>query len=220
MRPARNATGSFSTIASGVEARELLVNPELEARRERRPAVGWLLRVAVLVREPRPRPHPDRGGPAHDRGERQQPGEQIESARSRCGEHLRPELGDEVIVDLLLRPAGLELCADERLHLLGERRARLVERLVAGRADEPGLDGGLRRVLARVRPERDREPEHEGQDREHGGERLHCDPLEGATGGVTFIAVRIPRSSNSGVAGPTMWPTWPDLFGGSGITRP
>src|SRR4051794_25196578 len=175
-----NATGSFASISaasiSAVEAGELLVDPELEARRElrlrgparRHPPVGL-----VAVPEPGAGADADRGGPEDDGREGEQPGEQVETARPGRGQHLRPELGDEVVVDLLLRPAGGELDADEGLHLLCERRARLVEGLVAGRADEPRLDLRLRRVLAAVRAEGEREAEDERQDREDGGERLH-----------------------------------------------
>src|SRR5439155_22811578 len=113
------------------------------------------------------------------------------------------------VVDLLLVPARRELLADERLHLLGERRVRLVERLVARGADAAGLDLCLARVLAAVRAEGEREAEDERDDRQDCGERLHC-----------FSAVRIPSSSSSGVAAPTMCPTCPVLFGGSGMTRP
>ena len=58
-----------------------------------------------------------------------------------------PEVGDERVLDLLLRVAGRDALADEELHALGDRRVRLVERRLADRADELGLEiRGARRI--------------------------------------------------------------------------
>src|SRR5476651_2029518 len=48
-------------------------------------------------------------------------------------------------IRLFLQPSAM--CGDERLHLLRDRGARLVERHMAARADELRLELALRRVL-------------------------------------------------------------------------
>ena len=99
-------------------------------------------------RSPTPRAdeEADRDRPADERGEREQPGEEPEPAFRRLREHLGPELGDERVLDLLLRVAGGDPHADERLHPLGDGSVRLVERRLADRAHELGLEiGGVRR---------------------------------------------------------------------------
>ena len=53
-----------------------------------------------------------------------------------------PELRDERVLDLLLRVAGGDADADERLHALGHGGVRLVERRLADGAHELGLEIG------------------------------------------------------------------------------
>ena len=78
-----------------------------------------------------------------------------------------------------------------------------------------------------ARPEGERKPEHERQDHEHRDERLHrATPSRRPPSSLRpaaahcFIAFRIPRSSSCRVAGPTMCPTAPRSFLGSGTTLP
>src|ERR671925_1442067 len=106
--PARNATGSSVAI----EARELPVESSLELGVERRPAV----RVRRRFERPRAAPTPDedrddRGG-AENAGKRQEPGEPVEAFARRRREHRRPELRDQLVLDLLLRGAGLDLLGE------------------------------------------------------------------------------------------------------------
>ena len=63
-----------------------------QRRLGRRVVVGRLRRRGSSARSRAPTP--DRRGAEHDRRERQQPREQVEAARLRHSEHLRPELGD------------------------------------------------------------------------------------------------------------------------------
>ena len=83
--------------------------------------------------------------PEPERGEREEPGEQIEAALRRLGEHGRAELVDELRLDLRRAVTGRDPRANERLHPGGDRRARLVEGRLARRADDLGLEVGLAR---------------------------------------------------------------------------
>ena len=86
-------------------------------------------------------------------GERQQPGDEVESLARRHGEDGGPELVDELRLDLALRVAGRDPGADVRLHPQRDRRVGGVERRLADRADELGLElGGCRLQLARRLP--------------------------------------------------------------------
>src|SRR5262249_28305307 len=132
-RPARKATGIDAQLTSSlVEARELVIDETLE------PGVELLLGLLDLrlTTAPRPDEEPGDDGTADDGREREQPGEKPETAPGRLREHLRPELGDQRILDLLLAVAGRDACADDRLHALRDRGVRLVERRLADRADE------------------------------------------------------------------------------------
>ena len=83
--------------------------------------------------------------PCDERAERKQPGEEPEAALRRRREHARAELGDQCVLDLLLGVPRGDPRADERLHPLGDRSIRLVERRLAHGADELGLEvGGVR----------------------------------------------------------------------------
>src|SRR5205807_2569978 len=99
-----------------------------------------------------------------------------------------PELRDERVLDPALRPPEGNMAPDVGLHLLGDRRARLVERRMAGRTDELRLELALRRMsLVRKR----RCGEHEGSGSQK--QELHV-----------RSACRIPSSRPAAVAGPTM----------------
>ena len=101
-----------------VEARELLVHSSLERRAQRgRPA----RRITSTAPVPGKRGEHER--PADEAHERQQPREQVEPLRRRRGQDLRPVLGDEVVLDLLLRVAGLDPQRNEVLDLPGSRQS-------------------------------------------------------------------------------------------------
>ena len=79
-------------------AGELLVHSPLEIRVE----VGLSrLDAAVAAAAPRPGERSDDDDPDGERRERQQPGEEVEAALGRLGENGRPELVDELRLDLL-----------------------------------------------------------------------------------------------------------------------
>ena len=94
---------------------------------------------------PGPRESADDDGADRERAERQQPGEEIEPALGRLGEHGGAELVDELGLDLRGAVTGRDLRADERLHPRRDRRVRLVERRLARRADDLRLEIGLPR---------------------------------------------------------------------------
>src|SRR4029078_7190286 len=77
-----------------------------------------------------------------------------------CGPAVRVQPAE----DRLLRPPLRDPPPDQRLHLLRDRRGRLVERLVADRADELRLDRSRARTAPPPRPRDD--PEGQGGDRE------------------------------------------------------
>ena len=64
------------------------------------------------------------------------------SRRQEASRAPRPELGDERVLDLLLRVAGRDPHADERLHFLRDGCVRLIEGRLAHRADELRLEVG------------------------------------------------------------------------------
>ena len=81
-------------------AGELLVHSPLEVRVE----VGLaLLGAAVAAAAPGPGERSDDDDPDGERRERQEPGEEVEAALGRLGENGRPELVDELRLDLLRR---------------------------------------------------------------------------------------------------------------------
>src|SRR5215208_5247297 len=151
-RPAANATGSCSSI----EARELLVDAPIELGVERRD--GRRLRHCVTnIARPGPAPRAERKpcrGDA-DAAQRKRPREQVEAVLARHAEDARAELVDELLLDLRLRRALRDAAPDLGLHLACDWCVRLVERGVAGRADELALELALRRVpVARERRRR------------------------------------------------------------------
>src|SRR5436190_2789643 len=133
----------------------------------------------------RPPPRAERKGDAGDgdAAERQHPREQVEAVLARHSEHARPELVDELLLDLRLRRSLGDATLDERLHLARDRCVRLVQGRVARRAHELALELSLRRVtLARRRgPGRD----------ERGGRHDEQRPLHDAS------ARRMPSSSSA-----------------------
>src|SRR6187200_2427377 len=98
--PTTNATGSLLPV----EASKLFVHPAVELRVERRAGRYGLGPPA------RPAPHEPADGDRADteRDERQDPREQVQALLRRLGEHCRPELGDELALDLALRVARLD----------------------------------------------------------------------------------------------------------------
>src|SRR5439155_26487255 len=131
--PARKTTG----MSSSIEACELVVEAALELRIETD-------RLDAARRRPCPAPLPGADGEGagcdEDPAERQHPSEQVEPFLRRLGQDLLAELSHELVLDLALRVARSDPRADELLHLPRDRRIRLVERRVAGRADELALD--------------------------------------------------------------------------------
>src|SRR6266487_102348 len=131
--PARNAIGSFSAI----EARELVVDSPFELGVERRRGAGR------ARGRPHARPAPgaaaDRQRPEQGSPDRQEPSDQIEAVRAWDAVDPVSQLAGESAFDPALRPAQRNVRANEGLHLLCDRRVRLVEWHVTGRADELGL---------------------------------------------------------------------------------
>src|SRR4051794_4227041 len=147
-KPARNASGMRPATALGLVARELFVDSALEVGIERLAAGRW--RSAPPAPAPRRRAEHDRTG-EHSR-ERQEPREQVEPVRRRTRYDGRPERRNELVLDLRTRVTGGDAPTDERLHPKRDRRARLVQRRVASRADHLALELALRRMrLARER---------------------------------------------------------------------
>src|SRR4051794_14365977 len=196
--PARNATGSFSTIEAG----ELLVEAPLDLGVERR--AGGRRREPAAVAAPRPVPrgaredHRTHG----DAEEREQPGQQVEPVLLGDAEdRLAHVVGraDEAVDDLAARLAGRDAAADLGLHLLRDGRVRHVERRVAGRAHEHRLELALRRVLlAREGGCGEREDDEHGR----GGREPHAFELQSAA--AWRFALRMPLFRSACDAGPTM----------------
>ena len=103
-----------------------------------------------------------------------------------------PEVRDHLVEDLLLRPALGDPPADLGLHLLRDGRVRLVERLVARRADEERLDVALARTrfCAASAGAAKREHERRGDDARD-GEQPHA-----------LRARLMPAASDLSVTGP------------------
>src|SRR5438132_1319993 len=104
-RPARNATGSFSTI----EPLELLVDPALDLRVER--SRRGRRRAARRAR-PVPRAETENDHTCQRTADREHPGKQVEAVLPRRREHAGPEVGDHLVEDLLLGPALRDPLAD------------------------------------------------------------------------------------------------------------
>ena len=101
--PARNATGICARTCSAlVEAGELLVHPRARAPGS---SVGRGRPRLALRGSSARRGSRATSAPPTSADERQQPGEQVEALLRRRGEDLRPELGDELVLDLALRVA-------------------------------------------------------------------------------------------------------------------
>src|SRR5579872_7284134 len=141
-------------LPRSVHPREQLVDPAVRLRIE-------LLVVIVGAAHPAPAPHADgeHTGAAEDAADRQPPREEIEALVRRRGEDPLPEVGDELVLDLLRAPALRDAAGDLRLDLLRGRRLRHVERRVAGRAHDLALEIRERRL--RMRAGRRRAGEHE-----------------------------------------------------------
>ena len=105
--------------------------------------------------------------PSEDPADRQHPGEQVEAVRRGRREHAAAVVRDHLVEDLLLAPALGDPPADLRLHLLRDGRRRLVERLVADRADELRLELGLARARGGERRRRERERQQGAGDDPH-----------------------------------------------------
>src|SRR5215216_2571527 len=135
--PAANATG-----ISAIEPGELPVEPALELRIEGWAAVG--VRHCLVAARPAPAPdeHRDhrRGGQEADR--RQEPDDPVEALLRRRRQHRRPELRDQLVLDLLLRCALRDALPDQALDPAGGRCVRLVKRRLAGRTDQLALQVG------------------------------------------------------------------------------
>src|SRR5207247_6500898 len=101
----------------------------------------------------------------------------------RLRDHLGPELGDELPFDLALRVAGADPRGNEDLHPARDRRARLVDRLMARRADDLAFELPERRMpLACGGHGR------EGERGQHDGEQLHpSSALWMAAASVSFV---------------------------------
>src|SRR4051812_11263784 len=169
-KPATRATsGSVAVIASVLVPGELLVHPALE--------IGVELGVRrVGARDAAPAPGPREHADDHDaepeRRERKEPGEEVEAALRRLGEHGRPELIDELCLDLRRAVAGCDPRANVGLHPRRDGRARLVERRLARGADDLGFEVRLARrarrqcrAVERERCETGREqPDHRAGD--------------------------------------------------------
>src|SRR5437588_12880044 len=126
MKPAPKA----AAMRSAIEAGERLVNAPLELR------IEPLRRLGIARAAPAPDACADRRGGDEDAGDRQPPREQVEALPRRRREDRLAELRDELLLDLAV---GRALCApprDVRLEALRDRRVRLVERRVAGRAHD------------------------------------------------------------------------------------
>src|SRR4051812_40348593 len=101
----------------------------------------------IFVPTPEPRAVPVRPRADDDSGERQQPREQPEAVLRRGREHGRPELRDQLLLDLALRVARRDPAADVDALAVGERRVRHVERHVALDAHHLALELRERRML-------------------------------------------------------------------------
>ena len=116
---------------------------------------------------------------------------------SRARRERRFRVRDQLVLDLLLRPAPAAIRRRiSSLHLLRDGRVRLVERLVTGRTDELRLELGLGWVLLARDPGRgERERDH--RERDNGNSQVASSPLE-------RNARLMPLSMSCRVAGPTM----------------
>ena len=164
--PASRATG----ISPALTARTARALRRAAARAPGRGGAGRRLLVR-LVMPPAPAPGDDADAERarDEEPERQQPGEQVEAGLGRLREHARPELVDEVGLDPLLCPAGRDVLSNQLLHPLSDRRVRLVERRVAGGADELRLE--IRRVGRRLSRGGGGEPD---RDDRHDRADAHC----------------------------------------------
>src|SRR5215207_5068904 len=135
--PARNATGSSVVIA-----RELTVEPALELRIERRAPVR--VRRSLDRARATPAPDEDRDYARSDQQprQRQDPGEPMEPLTRWRRQHRRSEVRDELVLDLLLGGTVLDPPRHVGLDLPRHRRVRLVERGLAGGADQLVLETG------------------------------------------------------------------------------
>src|SRR5439155_6031824 len=89
---------------------------------------------------PAPRREADEAAGKREPGERQPPREEVEALPRRRGEDGLAELRDQLPLDLAAGVSGGDARADERLHPPSDRRARLVQRRVAGRAHHLALE--------------------------------------------------------------------------------
>ena len=140
---------------------------------------------------------PAPGEQAHDHdaerepGERQHPRDQLEALLRRLGQHRRAELVDERGLDLALRVAGGDPLADERLHPQRDGRVRGVERRLADRADELGLELGRgRALLARSRRGGEDERDERERRRPHAGASARSMPASSSAASSTGPAIR------------------------------
>ena len=99
-------------------------------------------------------PSPSTTTPARSPADRQHPREQVEPVLRRRRSTPGPKLATiSSRICFSVQPCGDPL-PDQRLHLLRDRSRRLVERLVADRADELRLDRGCVRAACRPAPAR------------------------------------------------------------------
>ena len=122
---------------------------------------------------------------------------QSKPCRGGHGQHASAELVDELRLDLALRVAGRDPHPDERLHPARDLGVRGVERRVADRADELGLELGRGRpLLARPRGRRERQRDRDGEgDREgeggpHAAARARSIPSSSSPASSTGPAIR------------------------------
>src|SRR6185369_4477571 len=85
--------------------------------------------------------------PEADRDERKYPREQVEPVPRRFGEDRRAELGDELLLDLAPGVAGGDPRGDEAADPVRDRRARLVEGGLTGRAHHLAFELAERGML-------------------------------------------------------------------------
>src|SRR5207247_412031 len=117
----------------------------------------------------------------------------------RPGDHRRPEVRDQPVLDLRARVAGGDPLRDEALHLLGDRRVGLIERHVTRRADDLALELALRRMLLARR--RGRSGEQERRKRyEESASWMHWSSVSRVTAPGTCATTR-PRLSAQNVSG-------------------
>ena len=131
--------------------------------------------VAGVVVGGRPRAAPAPRGEDDERERRErgqhrhQPGGQLEAVVAGHGEHARPVLGHERVLDLLLRLALRDQLGDELALLVGDLGVRDVQRGAALEAHHLVLDVGKRG--ARLGGER--RGRGDQREREQGGEQAH-----------------------------------------------